>query len=384
MTPTVDWVEESGVDPGLLAAWTELVEADPDASLFMTPEWVMTWWRHLGRGRLVIATARESGTLVGLAPMCETDATVVGLPARALRFAGEPEADRLGLLAAGGDAKTLDALVAAVLDRAGGVDFARLDEIVADSPTDKALDRGLQRRGVRGLRRTCGRAPVLTLQPSLPDQEAAYPKSLRTRLRRARKRVEAAGGLEFRRWRPQPEEVPDLLVRLRAVETLKIAARHASGQRGDGVLTPTDRWAFFQESCALFAAKGWLDVATLSSGARLAAYRLGFRFHGAFLDYNLAQDPEFQRLSPGRLLLDEIIRDAQREGLAAVDASRGSLVAPHLLADWTPDARTHVRWLIPGPSWRGRGLRWVEGWLKPSARRVRDLAHARKQAVLAS
>src|SRR5262245_62597392 len=40
-----------------------------EASLFQTWEWQWSWWRHFGRGRLCIMTARRGGELVGIAPL---------------------------------------------------------------------------------------------------------------------------------------------------------------------------------------------------------------------------------------------------------------------------------------------------------------------------
>ena len=134
--------------------------------------------------------------------------------------------------------------------------------------------------------------------------------------------------MTFRRWQPGPDELAGILPRLGAVE-----ARSWKGRHGVGIFAPEDRWRFLVDVSHHLAARRWLDIATLSLDGRIIAYRYGFRYRARFLDYNLAHDPDYAQLSPGRVLLDEIIRDSHRLGLEAVDASRGALDPPHLLAD---------------------------------------------------
>lgn len=51
--------------------WSELLRASDSDSLFLTWEWLYTWWRHLAEDRqLSILLVRRSGQLIGLAPFC--------------------------------------------------------------------------------------------------------------------------------------------------------------------------------------------------------------------------------------------------------------------------------------------------------------------------
>jgi CelD/BcsL family acetyltransferase involved in cellulose biosynthesis len=361
------WVDAPEVE-GLVPEWSALVDRDPEATLFQTPEWVLPWWRHLGQGRLRVLTVRREGRLTTLVPLVERRESVPLVGANLLAFAGEPEADRQVFLSDPDDPRALEAAVTALLDRARSVDIVRLSEVLAGSKTDDVLSRRLMGPGRPAVRRICARAPYLPLGRSWEAIEASYPSTLRTRLRRARKKQQQAGALSFRRWLPGVAELPDLLARFHDVER-----KSWKGDRGVGVFSTPERRAFFAELSERLAGRGWLDVATLSAGERLVAYRYGFRFRGTFLDYNLAHDPADAHLSPGRVLLDEIVRDSHRLGLETVDASRGQLLEGHLLGDWTSLARWHARWLLFSPSPKGRLLAFAEMRLRPMVRRLRGL-----------
>ena len=51
--------------------WTDLIVCIPDTPVFLTWEWIRTWWLYFGKGReLWLLTARDAqGHLVGIAPL---------------------------------------------------------------------------------------------------------------------------------------------------------------------------------------------------------------------------------------------------------------------------------------------------------------------------
>src|SRR5438067_1699906 len=80
-------VEEITTTAGLealRAEWSRLWEECPAATPFQAPEWLLPWWRRLGRGRLWSLALRREGRLVGLAPLCVQ--RYYGLPLRRAVF----------------------------------------------------------------------------------------------------------------------------------------------------------------------------------------------------------------------------------------------------------------------------------------------------------
>jgi len=65
-------VERIADAPGFEALreeWSELLESSAADCLFLTWEWLSTWWKHLaGDRRLAILALRHGGRLVALAP----------------------------------------------------------------------------------------------------------------------------------------------------------------------------------------------------------------------------------------------------------------------------------------------------------------------------
>jgi CelD/BcsL family acetyltransferase involved in cellulose biosynthesis len=367
----LEWRDEAVWTDQFQREWSDLVDRSPHASMFQTPEWLLPWWTHTGGVEPRNLIARRDGRLVAFASFVRRREQVLGFGARTIVLAGAPQADRSGLLHDPADGEALAASARALVEATRTVDMARLSEIEVGAPEEEALRAACSALGLPIASKVCARSPFLRLDRPWDTIESSFSSTLRTRLRRARRRQEKAGGFEFARWQPDPDAVPDLLPHFRDLEDLSW-----KGTRKLGVFSPANRWEFALDVARRFAARRWLDVATLRRHGRLVAYRFGFRYRGVFLDYNLAHDPNAAEFSPGRTLLDDIIRDSHRIGLVAVDASRGTLFPPHLLADWTSESRWHRNWMIFGPTLRGRALAVVERHAKPLMRRVtrRDVA----------
>src|SRR5258705_9982475 len=69
--------------------WNALLQCSASGCVFLTHEWLSSWWRHLGEGRqLSILTARENGELIGILPVIERGTQVALMMPRVLEFLG--------------------------------------------------------------------------------------------------------------------------------------------------------------------------------------------------------------------------------------------------------------------------------------------------------
>src|SRR5262249_13231048 len=74
----------------LRAEWCQVLSQLPFQSIFFTPQWQETWWRHFGATRhLHLLTVRSSdGTLQGLAPLMSSNGAGAPPPPARLRDLG--------------------------------------------------------------------------------------------------------------------------------------------------------------------------------------------------------------------------------------------------------------------------------------------------------
>src|ERR1051326_5801751 len=72
--------------------WNSLLESSASSCVFLTHEWLSTWWKHLaGNRKLSILTLRDGGHLIGILPVAERPAQFARMMPRALEFLGRSE-----------------------------------------------------------------------------------------------------------------------------------------------------------------------------------------------------------------------------------------------------------------------------------------------------
>jgi len=320
----------------LAEEWDTLLRRSAMDTIFLTPAYQRTWWRHLGQGDLLLLAVREGEELVGVAPLFLTEQE----GRRVLQTVGCVEvSDYLDwVLAPGREEEVL----AALLDFLNGSltwDAIDLCNIHRDSPTlalFPALARGRGWSVRTEVQEVC---PVV----DLPETWEAYLASLgrkdRHELRRKMRRAEAMEGLRWYIVGPEHdlETEMEAFLRLMAASTSDKAA----------FLTPPMR-AFFKELARATFEAGWLQLAFLEvEGRRIASY-LNFVYDNRILVYNSGLDWQtYPSLGAGIVLTGFLIRHAIEEGREAYDFLRGSEPYKHRLGG--KDVTVH-RVLIERPA----------------------------------
>src|SRR6267143_2919811 len=90
VTAVIEQIEDSGGFEKLREEWTDLLHGSASNCLFLTWEWLYTWWKHLSEGRKLLITAvRCSRELVAIAPLALRPPQPARLvPFHALEFLG--------------------------------------------------------------------------------------------------------------------------------------------------------------------------------------------------------------------------------------------------------------------------------------------------------
>lgn len=348
--------------------WDALLAASPSDHLFLTWEWLHTWWRHLSRGRrLAVLAVRRGGDLVALAPLATASPHPwCLLPASPLRLmgAGTVGSDYLDLIVRRGEEAGATEALLAYLGRARPV--LDLPQLPAGRPAAAALAAGLEARGWELLERDTQVCPYIDLEGlTWKSYVAGLGTSHRQNLRRRLRKLEQGFTVRFDRARTAAEAE-------RALDVLLVLHRRRwSGRGGSDAFTGPDVVAFHRELTRLALERGWLRFYVLSLDGWPAAALYGFLYRGRFLFYQAGFDPAFADYSVGLVTMGLTIREAIREGAREYDLLHGDEQYKFLWADRT---RSLVRLELYPPSAyarlrrRGRTLvrrarTRVRGWL---------------------
>ena len=300
-------------DPPLgKGAWNRLLLRSETRSIFLTWQWLTTWWECFGEGTtpFVFAVERD-GELVGIAPlMVRRDNGI-----RWVEFLGMGSSDYCDILAAEDDKQdVVRTVVDALLKRRDRWDRVRLRYIPSTSSTCRHLSAVDLPPGWQKTQDVQAVCPALSIAASRAFAEScARKKSL---VRHARY-FERLAPLEFRHAN-DPDEILDRL------PDFFEQHRDRRFMAGDHSLFEDPRHRrFYERMIPTLLESGWLRFGVLRWRDEVLAYHLGFLFDGVFTWYKPTFNLDYARFSPGEVLLKCLLEDALTSEVQVFDFTVG-------------------------------------------------------------
>jgi CelD/BcsL family acetyltransferase involved in cellulose biosynthesis len=296
-----------------LPEWRTLLAGDPNRQVFAYPEWNRAWWEEFKAGKdLFLMTMTRDGTTIAIVPLYRK----VDGGRKVLRFVGGIDlTDYLGPICGLEDrAVVADALVEwlATTD----IEWDEFD--AHNMPVPLGFTEFLvERADARGFKLEIEQEETSAVLP-LPSTWDAYLASLdskdRHELRRKRRRLE--------------REHPDARFRTATTETLDADLQtffnmHRGAEGHKGHFMRPEIATFFRRLADLFMPLGWLRLDFLEVGDTAVASTFGFEIERKFYLYNSAYEPDAARLSPGLVLVSELVKGSIENGLELFDFLRG-------------------------------------------------------------
>ncbi len=298
----------------LQSEWNELLRRSRFETLFLSWEWQSHWWACLGaeRGPLYLLAAHAEDRLVGILPLYQMQG--------ALHVVGCVEvSDYLDFIIEVGQEEPV---YRAFLDWLEGPNAPAWDAVdlcnqPATSLSHSLLPQLAQACGWQGMVTHEDVCPIVQLPANWDTYLESLDKKQRHEIRRKLRRMD--------------REAPDYEVRYveRGAEVTAgmrdfIRLHRQSRSDKSEFMTPAME-AFFHSVAQLAAAAGWLRMAFLDISGRPAASYLCFTYGTDLLIYNSGYDPAaFPQLSPGWVLLAELIRHAIDDGRSRLDFLQGN------------------------------------------------------------
>ena len=288
------------------SAWSELRERCPDATVFQSPSWLLSWARHFAPDRTGAIALRESGELVALVPFFAWNGRLL--------LAGTGPTDYCdGLFApehGGTAAAALTSLaVAAVEVGAACID---LQQLRAESP----LLRAPAPHGWQDELRTGSTCPVAQLAGD--SGVSVLSSQRRKKLRRVQRQLQAHPDYEI--GTASAEELGTA-----AAETLeRLHARRWTARGESGVLAEPLMHAFIRTVMSELSAAGLLRLQRLRVMKQTIAIVFAIRSGRAVFFYLGGFDPDWSRFSPGTLTVVAAMQAAAAEGASEFHFLRGA------------------------------------------------------------
>jgi CelD/BcsL family acetyltransferase involved in cellulose biosynthesis len=302
--PTVEALTSTQELQALAPEWSALVARSPLMTPFQDPKWLLGWCSAFQPRRLCVLTARSSGRLVAMLPLCVPEDGEL----QPLKWLGVGISDCLDAIA---DPPHAQAALVAML----GWLHRRETRVMLDAlpPQSPLLGLELGPAWARHLfvQQVC---PVLSL-PRGATPSGVLPPKLAERIAYERRRAQKAGVVMIE---ADLSSLPRLLAGLVRLHTARWRSRGEAG-----VLADERICGFHQAVAPGLLATGALRLFGLEKGGELIGALYALIAPTEVLFYLAGFEPSARALSPGHLLVAHTIDQALAAGARALNFLRG-------------------------------------------------------------
>jgi CelD/BcsL family acetyltransferase involved in cellulose biosynthesis len=348
--------------------WNALLQRSRSDSIFLTWEWISTWWEVFGhRFDLLVLTAEDAdGRLLGIAPtMVGRRRTASRLTFRALMIVGQRGdtlAEYLDFIVEPGHEREVTAAFSGFFRRelAAEWDFMAFERILTTSPNLPTLEATMHRPRFVAARDARLKSPHVTLAESWPALLASKSRNFRAQWNNSWNRLHAEGRVEFL------FGGTDMPLETALAEVTRL---HRERWREKSASFKTDEYlAFHERLCARLHANGWLLLLLLAVDGKNVAVRYDYVYAGKLWCMQGGWSPEWAAKRVGTLLTGKVIEWGIAHGLAEYDFLGGD---SEYKRRWATGERVMTNLTACNTATlRGRAWKWNRA-LEDAARHVR-------------
>jgi CelD/BcsL family acetyltransferase involved in cellulose biosynthesis len=325
-TPNLDLevVDDLAGFDALRQEWDAALAASADPNVFLTWEWLRTWWRHFGEtdpgARLHVVVLRDADGLVAGAPLFHQERRGGPLRVGVLRQISFDAGDYGGVLLARHHDQAVDILLRHLGEQLRrGVGTVHLSRLADDSTFLARLRTRLRQvgraAGVRAVETPLdGACPYADVREGYNLQRHLKKHKVRQRMRRISEKY----ATEFT-WHTGPN-LEEGLARLVDVHRQRWEGREDELQ---GQLADPEREEFLLDAIRALDGQGWLRLLVLTADGRTVGAELDFEFARRVSMFKGAFDPDFAEFSPGQLLTYRLFEEGIASGVEEFDFLRG-------------------------------------------------------------
>ena len=324
--------------------WMDLLAHSSSDCIFLTWEWLYTWWKHFGGGRKLHVLAVRSGMdLIAIAPLASPSTKWIRLArVRALEFLGTGSvgSDYLDIIARRGrENEAIDLLVDYLLREQFVLD---LKQLVKNHSLVLQLAARLQQQHWNRSEICTNICPFIDLAGhTWKSFQAGLGPKHRYNFHRRLKNLHRDFDTRF-------ECVVSEDQRSAALSTLVALHNKRMQERGgsDG-LHSTELVGFHEELTRLALGQGWLRLFVLALNGERAAALYGFMYAKKFYFYQSGFDPQYSPHSVGLVTMGLAIEAAIEGGAQEFDLLHGNERYKSL---WAKEQRDLVRMELYPPT----------------------------------
>jgi CelD/BcsL family acetyltransferase involved in cellulose biosynthesis len=343
--------------------WNSLFHATPNATFFLTIDWLETCWRHFGDGqKLRVLIAFAAGEPLGILPLCVRKEKHRLSTVRVLTYPLDNWGTCYGPIGPNPSA-TMLAAMQHIRRTPRDWDMIELRWVADDATHGGKSARALRVAGLLTEKKEYQTVSIVDLPGDWEVFLKSKSRSLRNQFRRQLRHAFDEQGAEFVRHRPAPKSAGDGDPRWDLYEMCeKVAGASWQSSVTNGNTLTHDRVRdYYRDAHAAAARIGMLDVNLLLVQGEPAAFLYNYICDTNVFGLRTGYNPELGNHGVGSALLLKMIQDSIDRGDRTIDFGPGEREHKRRLR--TRVEPTYRLTYTPLDSWRSQAVRWSR-WAK--------------------
>jgi len=302
--------------------WTPLLKKSRGDTLFLTWEWMYTWWECFQGNRqlFILAIYDESKKMIGIAPLYINKKRLGGIPVlKYIKFLGTLpiSSDHLDfIISKGAERKVLWAIIE-YLFQENRWDYCLLTNIPATSLTGRLLKDIMGNRPFQSeISQVC---PYIPLPDQIEEFYSSLSSNMRNTIKRRRRNLQKNyNSFEFVTYE-NSDDIDDAMERL-----FKLHERKWKAVKHEGNFARNNVRDFHKKIAGTFLNSDMLRLYFLRVQGKDVAALYTFKYNNKLFYYQGGWDPEMSKDRVGSILTNLVIEDAINKGYSEYDFLRGT------------------------------------------------------------
>ena len=317
----------------LKPVWNQLLKNNLlGNNVFLTWEWLSTWWKHFGAGKkLLILTVEDQGAILGVAPLMfsEYKAPAFG-HIRKIELVAARDSDYSNFISLRENEAIVNSIVDYLKNNIPGWDWIELKEIPESAAKLNLVNIFSHDFSDLTLKmKACNFCPYVVLPGSINLLMEKLSRKMRQNLTRRLKEMRKDYRVELKRYDEAGYSVKQAMTFLTSLNKARWSAQGMPGSFNEKY----DDFRNFQiDAAERFAEKGWLGLYFLMANDEPISVEYTFEYGGKVYAYLSGFDPGYSKYSVGNLIVMLLLERLIKNGFGEYDMLRGN--EPYKFA-WT-------------------------------------------------
>jgi len=323
---------------GLHDSWNELLRTSSNNSVFLTWEWMWTWWNiYRGENSLYIIVAySERDELVGIAPLMLKAIKAYGMQVQTLQFISSGEEttpDYLNfMIKRGHEEEFVKSLFGFLKDKKTEWDIINLKDMKKDTvmlDIMNALVKGKYHYSIIN----SGKCVYVELPQTWETYLEMLSRKSRYNIWKKEREISKKYKIEFSVI-DNNEELESTMKKLSELHAKRMYVKGVSGESVKPIF-----WQFHEEIAKKYSDNGWLFIGVLKLNGVIVACQYAYQYNKILFHYQSGIDPGFSKYSVGLLSNAYMIRESIKRGFKEYDFLRGNEVYK---THWAKNTRSTI------------------------------------------